>query len=318
MGLTTNQILIGSSLALAAAVSVVYLLYSKKKKVSWRKVANVSKIYLYPIKSSRGEELESANITSFGVGKVGTEHSDDRCFLVVSPNGQMVTGRQEPRLVMVKSHVSLNSITLSGPEMEDIDVPIPTNVSNAMNCRVWGNDIAGVDCGDEVANWLQKYFNADYRLVYYPRNATPRDARGEISSPPGKIVYHDCAPCNILSEASVDDLSSRVDINISARNFRPSILITGCSAYEEDSWTNVKIGVVEMKFMKFCARCLLTTVDPTSGIKDSDGEPLKTLKAYRQCDKTLKHIYGHDPLLGVHMVILNPGVINVGDSVYVS
>jgi len=48
-----------------------------------------------------------------------------------------------------------------------------------------------------------------------------------------QAVYHDCSPCNVLSEASVADLNSRLEKKVSERNFRPNVLVSGCPAFEE-------------------------------------------------------------------------------------
>jgi len=58
-------------------------------------------------------------------------------------------------------------------------------------------------------------------------------------------AYQDVAPFNILSDASVDDLNSRLDTKITCRNFRPNILATGCGSFDEDSWKKVKINGIE-------------------------------------------------------------------------
>jgi len=41
--------------------------------------------------------------------------------------------------------------------------------------RVWGDDIKGIDCGEEAASWLKRYFDADYRLMFFPRDTAARE-----------------------------------------------------------------------------------------------------------------------------------------------
>jgi uncharacterized protein YcbX len=48
-----------------------------------------------------------------------------------------------------------------------------------------------------------------------------------------QVAYHDLFPYFLLSEASVEDLNSRLEKPVSADNFRPNILVTGCDAYSE-------------------------------------------------------------------------------------
>ncbi|MCP6467863.1 MOSC domain-containing protein, partial [Klebsiella pneumoniae] len=97
------------------------------------------------------------------------------------------------------------------------------------------------------------------------------------------MAYSDASPFLILSEASLADLNSRMETKVKASNFRPNIVISGCGVYEEDSWSALLIGDVELKRVMSCSRCILTTVDPDTGIMNRK-EPLDTLRSYRLCD----------------------------------
>ena len=37
-----------------------------------------------------------------------------------------------------------------------------------VRCRLWGETIAGWDCGDAAAAWFSQYLKEDHRLVYNP------------------------------------------------------------------------------------------------------------------------------------------------------
>lgn len=57
--------------------------------------------------------------------------------------------------------------------------------------------------------------------------------------------------------ASVDDLNNHLQSDgtvISARNFRPNILVTGVPAWDEDKWLHVRIGETEFVCYKPCTR----------------------------------------------------------------
>lgn len=57
---------------------------------------------------------------------------------------------------------------------------------------------------------------------------------------------------------------------------------------------------------------MFTNIDPHTGERDQNDEPLKTLKSYRQFDKT-----GESPVMGIHIGIRKEGKIRINDSVYV-
>lgn len=85
--------------------------------------------------------------------------------------------------------------------------------------------------------------------------------------------------------------------------------------WPQDSWNELLIGDVELKRVMACSRCILTTVDPDTGVM-SRKEPLETLKSYRLCDPSERKLYGKSPLFGQYFVLENPGTIHVGDPVY--
>ena len=61
--------------------------------------------------------------------------------------------------------------------------------------------------------------------------------------------------------------------------------------------------------MKRCSRCTFTTVDPQTGVKSADGEPLKTLSSYRRADKGV--------MFGQNLLVVRGGPIAVGDAIEV-
>lgn len=63
---------------------------------------------------------------------------------------------------------------------------------------------------------------------------------------------------------------------------------------------------------------VMTTVDPETMEKDKEGEPLKSLKKFRQVkgrDKDHIDIYGDTPCVGMNTAVLKPGKISVGDEI---
>ncbi|XP_006894605.1 PREDICTED: MOSC domain-containing protein 1, mitochondrial [Elephantulus edwardii] len=248
----------------------------------------------------------------------------------------MVTARQEPRLVLISLTCDGDCLTLSAAYTKDLLLPIKTPTANPVRkCRVHSLDIEGRDCGDAAAEWITSFLKTQpYRLVHFEPHMQPRNSHQikKAFRPSEKIAYPDASPYLILSEASLADLNSRLEKKVKATNFRPNIVISGCGVYEEissppsgshvilyfvpqDSWKDLRIGDVELKRVIACTRCLLTTVDPDTGIM-SRKEPLETLKSYRLCDPSEKNLYGQLPLFGQYFVLEKPGIIKVGDPVY--
>lgn len=59
-------------------------------------------------------------------------------------------------------------------------------------------------------------------------------------------------------------------------------------------------------------RCLFINIDPETAERDSDEQPLKTLKLYRKFEKTKD-----SPAFGIHLGVRQQGKVKIGDAIYV-
>lgn len=117
----------------------------------------------------------------------------------------------------------------------------------------------------------------------------------------------------IINEASVTDLNTRLDFKTTPLTFRPNLLLKGPKAFDEDHYKWVKIGnETILKVVQPCLRCAFTNIDPETGERRVDGQPLKTLKEYRKFPK-----WGESPAMGIHLGLIKAGKVKVGDAVYV-
>ncbi|XP_077974456.1 mitochondrial amidoxime reducing component 2-like [Styela clava] len=92
---------------------------------------------------------------------------------------------------------------------------------------------------------------------------------------------------------------------------------TGCAPYAEDNWRRMRIGTAEFLFIRHCTRCLVTTVDPETGIRDPAQTALKTLRSYRLCKPEEREMCGNSPKLSVEFLAIKEGNVSVGDKIYV-
>lgn len=54
---------------------------------------------------------------------------------MVTADGHMVTGRQEPRLVLVSLTCEGHQVCLNGPDMEELRFPVKQPENPVMDCR---------------------------------------------------------------------------------------------------------------------------------------------------------------------------------------
>ncbi|CAI9607402.1 unnamed protein product [Staurois parvus] len=312
-----RTLLIGLA-GLGATVAVTWLLLSRRKKKHVRKVGQISQLFLYPVKSCKGIPLQEAECREYGL-KNG--EFSDRHWLVVKEDKVHVTARQEPRMVLITLTCHKGHLTLSAPGMNKLDIPLKLPTRNSIfTCKVHGNEVSGRDCGDEASRWITDFLKSvqTYRLVQFEDKMKRRNPKKEYATytENDQVAYPDLSPLLLLSEASLEDLNSKLENKVSIRNFRPNIVVSECKAFAEDSWNELQIGeCVMLKQVMPCPRCILTTVDPDTGIINMK-EPLETLRSYRLCDTKDKEVYKSSPLFGQFVRIQKKGMIKVGDPVY--
>ncbi|KAM8897204.1 mitochondrial amidoxime reducing component 2 isoform 4-T5 [Lycaon pictus] len=237
--------LAGAALGLAAAAlgTVAWRRARSRRRGRLRQVGTVAQLWIYPVKSCKGVRVSAAECTALGL-RCG--HLRDRFWLVIKEDGHMVTARQEPRLVLVSITCEGECLMLKAPGMDQLVLPSKLPPSNKVHdCRLFGMDIKGRDCGDEAAQWFTSFLKTEaFRLVQFEKHMKGRPSK-EIFSPvvPNyQVAYPDCSPIMILSEASLADLNTRLEKKVKMDQFRPNIVVTGCDAFEEYERTMEKLA----------------------------------------------------------------------------
>uniref|UniRef100_A0A182JL23 MOSC domain-containing protein n=1 Tax=Anopheles atroparvus TaxID=41427 RepID=A0A182JL23_ANOAO len=275
----------------------------------WRKVGELTEIYVYPIKSCGPLVVQQIGCDALGP----REHLlRDRIFMVTNEDGKFVTARMKPKMVLVEPRFDerFETMSLSAPGMPELRIDVRRLTDGAITeSTVWGENVPTVDCGDEAARWFSSYLldrDAGYRLRYNPREQTTRRKHGADTG-----SFHDETSYMLFNEASVSDLNKRLENKVPALQFRPNFVVRGPEPYAEDRWRWVRIGETVFRYRMPCLRCIFTTIDPASGVAHPDKEPLRTLKQYRQIPSL-----GESPALGIHLGLRRGASVKVGDPVY--
>jgi uncharacterized protein YcbX len=145
----------------------------------------------------------------------------------------------------------------------------------------------------------------------HPRPTNPAYAPG------GTVSFADGYPLLLTTTASLADLNRRIQASdptaecVSMRQFRPNIVIEldDARAFEEDDWGSVQIGDITFDCVKPCDRCIVTTTDQSSGQRNLEKEPLKTLGTFRRFNNKL--------LFGENLVPRSLGTLRVGDELQI-
>lgn len=315
-----DQILV--ALCSSAAIKYMVLYFGQRSRPSKAKlVGKVTSIVFYPVKSLKGIPLQEATFTPEGLRPTQSDILD-RHFMVCNPNnGSFLTQRQEPKMVLVSTEIdeATKALICRAPGIEDLKVPLEGHErSPVLECRVWGDHLQGVHCGEQAEKWFTKYLGRPACLVYSAPWVKKRNLKEintsmwhAMTEPHDKVAYPDFAPYLLTTEASLADLNSRLTNQVPMENFRPNIVVDASNAYAEDGWDELYVGDMRFRNLKLCGRCVMTTVDQKKGIKDPTREPLKTLTKYRQLPSMPEEI-----IFGINLFADFDGKVSVGQSVY--
>jgi uncharacterized protein YcbX len=243
--------------------------------------ASIARLFIYPIKSCAGIEVQEAMLL-----KTGLEW--DRVWMVVDGEGEFVTQRELPRMALIKPQIKANELILQAPGMQALHIA-PGAVEAPTRVRVWDDVVKAYDMGSVAAQWFSDFLGHPLRLVRFdPGQQRLSSAKwtGGVEAP---NQFADGFPILVTSEASVDDLNARLRAasleSVGVERFRANVVLAGVEAHDEDRLdvfhiaTNHEEGV-QLKPVKPCTRCPIPNIDPaTANSSPSVGD---TLQTYRQ------------------------------------
>ncbi|MBT8143834.1 MAG: MOSC N-terminal beta barrel domain-containing protein [Gammaproteobacteria bacterium] len=257
-------------------------------------MATLERLFVYPIKSTAPVELEQAQVTPLGL-----QH--DRRYVITDADGRFLTARRFPSMVLIQSRIEGDGLVIEAPGCAATELDPETFPARYSDITIWKDTVSAQHCPAAVDTWFSDYLGIEAHC-FYMGAASSRPARGG-----GEVSFADAAPLMLLSQASIDALNERLDQPVEVRNFRPNLLVSNTGAHAEDEWRRFTIGAAEFEFMWPCSRCVLTTVDPDTGSKRADRQPLATLFEYRK--------EGNDALFGINVRVKTGGSIASGQPV---
>lgn len=263
----------------------------------------VSGLFRYPLKSGAGEALDRASLD--GLGVVG----DRRWMVVDAESGRFLTQRLLPQMTQLLARWQGGEhLLLAAPGMPDLRVALPGEDAELRGVTIWRDSLRVPDAGEPAANWLSAYLGRACRLVQVPE-ARARQVDTAYAEVGERVAFADGFPLLLIGQASLEDLSQRVGRPLEMQRFRPNLVVAGAAPYAEDGWKRIRIGELELRVVKGCSRCIMTTLDPQTGERSADREPLATLKDYRQRDG---EVY-----FGQNLIACGPGELALGQAVEV-
>lgn len=257
----------------------------------------LSQIYIYPVKSLGGIKLETADIHRQGL-------KWDRKWMLVDENGVFLSQRTYPKMTLLKVAMEGKSVKVTDSRTSSaLTFPLIFG-GKRTEVSVW-NDVCQAEIADKAVNeWFSDALGMNCRLVRMPDDETRLVDRDYAKN--GETVnFPDAFPFLLIGQASLDLLNQKLERPITMDRFRPNLVFSGGSPFEEDKWENFQVGEAVFRTAKPCARCTIPTVDPATG--ETGKEPLKTLALFRKWNNKI--------LFGQNLLCERGSVVSVGDEV---
>lgn len=261
--------------------------------------ATLASIHVYPLKSGAPMALDTARVEARGL-------EQDRRWMAVDASGKFLTGRQHPRLTLIRAEPDgPGTLRLRAPDMPELRLlPAPDRTRRTVD--VWGSRVDALVTDAEADAWISAFLGIPASFAHMDVDCL-RSINPEHAQPDDIVSFADGYPLLAISQAALALLNSKLAQPVSMLRFRPNLVIAGTTPHAEDDWQRVRIGSIEFDVAKPCIRCLFTTVDFTRGVLDESGEPLRTLLTYRRTAKGVS--------FGQNLIPRGAGTLHVGDAV---
>ncbi|KAF1916141.1 hypothetical protein BDU57DRAFT_516058 [Ampelomyces quisqualis] len=320
----------------------------------------ISEIYVYPIKSLRGVKVKEALGTAHGFKHDRTFMllritPEGPVPMAVSKQPEMTQFLQEIHGYNdADGSLRVTFRAFGNAEAEkSLTIPLTPDPSSleATEITLHSSATRALQMPQSYNDWFTSCFGYAVQLIYIgahtravlfddmqPREPSPltrflraplpfttrsiASAIGLRPTSPQRIAFADCAPFLVVSQTSVDDVSSRLPAGhaMDVTKFRPNIVVQGAlDAYQEDYWGVLSINnSLDVVLAHNCVRCASVNVDYETGRpgKGELGDVLKKLQEDRRIDVGARWspVFGRYSFWGVGR---GDEVVRVGDRVNV-
>ena len=274
-------------------------------------VGTVSRLCRYPVKSMLGEDLDAGDVTVRGL-----DH--DRRLAVVSRRTGKVASAKYPRLWRALLTLS----AAANPPAGGVRITLPD-----------GGTVTSTD--PDVDQVLSALLSEPVTLTSTPPPGASLDravpeavlADGETAEVPAELIeigagappgtFVDFAPLHLLTTGTLDRIAGLSPRGVAdPERYRPNIVIrTTLPGFAENDWLDRYVAVGDDLILRVIARtprCAVPTL--AHGPLPRDTDALRVLARHNRLAPVADA--DPEPCAGVYAEVLNPGRIQVGDSVF--
>ena len=261
---------------------------------------SLSQIYIYPIKSLAGIQVNQWEVTQTGL-------KYDRKWMLVDKQQQFLSQRRLPKMALLKTQIIDQQLIVSAPAQDDLLIKLEAPGTTATQAvTLWHDQCVAQEVNQQASQWFSGFLSTPCTLVYQPEESI-RTVDQKYALANDQTSFSDGFPFLIVSEASLTLLNQQMNLSLSMRRFRPNLVISDCDSYAEDKWRKISVGDISFRLPKPCARCSVPQIDPDTALIDK--EPLRTLAQTRK--------WNHKVFFGQNALHDRRGILQAGDAVII-
>jgi uncharacterized protein YcbX len=246
----------------------------------------VSRLNVTPVKSTALHHPEQIRLEPYGP-------LDNRDFYLVDEDGRLFAGSKLGPLVQIHADhdPERNVLSLRFPDGTLVEGSAVAD-GEQLETNFYGRPVMAREVEGPWSEALSRYAGRDLRLLRVERTGDGNDID----------------PVTLVSTASVEELARRGEAGrpLDPARFRMTLEIDGCAPHEEDGWAGrqVRVGEATIRVGEPVPRCVVTTQDPDTGLRDFP--TLNVIKRYRGVTSDQELIFG------VYAQVVQPGLVRVG------
>ncbi len=261
----------------------------------------LSDIQVYPVKSLGGFSVNEWPVLHEGL-------AFDRQWMLVDEQGKFITQRNNPKLALLKIlpfHWNDDFFEIESLLSKSrIQIPIHFKTKSSKTL-VWDDIVEAYYYPNEINKWFSLELGLACFLVKkdadYIRQVDLKFANKNVST-----GFSDGFPVLVISESSLEFLNAKLEVPVPMNRFRPNIVLTGTSAFQEDETKELIFSETKFSLVKPCGRCIMTTINQQTAEKSA--EPLKTLSSFRTFENKV--------LFGMNALVKTTGKIHLNELVH--
>ena len=243
-------------------------------------LGRLTSIHRFPVKSCRGEALDEASVEPWGL-------AGDRRWMLVDEDGEAITAREVNQMLLLVPELTPTGLRVTAPDLPPCEVEVP-EPKRRVPVSIFDSPLSATPADAASDAWFSKALGRPARLVYlddpHRRRTDPR-----FSDPDDRVNFADGYPLLLATEESLAALNDELlSTSYAGREplpmtrFRPNLVVAGFEPWAEDDWRLLRVGDAVFRVVKGCARCVITTIDPTTAKREK--EPIASLARIRRWD----------------------------------